>query len=209
MVSVLLVDDHPIVRRGIREALDAMEDIRIVGEAATGADAVRLAAALLPDVVLMDLRLPDMLGTQATSLIRSLRPETLVVMITAEADTDALMAALDAGASGYVLKDASPEEIGSSLHHAVEGKTVLPPKLAGELIEKSAPREPSTQRDLRPRMLQILRALAEGRSSKEIAEELGISSSTVEVHIDRMLLRLGARSRMEAVELARRRGLIP
>ncbi|WP_304453703.1 response regulator transcription factor [Nocardiopsis sp. YSL2] len=209
MISVLLVDDHPVVREGIRGMLGAEADLTVVGDAASGPEAVAQAAALRPDVVLMDLRMPGGDGVEATERISSGLPGTHVLVLTTY-DTDAdILRAVEAGATGYLLKDTPRAELAEAVRSAARGKTVLSGGIAGALLtgmrRRSVPEPPA----LSSREAQILRLAADGRTNTAIASTLHISPTTVKTHLARAYEKLGVRDRTAAVTRALRRGLLP
>ncbi|PZG21596.1 response regulator [Nonomuraea aridisoli] len=200
-LRLLIADDHPIVRDGLRAALSGEPDLEIVGEAADGEQAVRLAADLRPDIVLMDLRMPGMDGVAAIRLLSGTGPRVLVLTTF---DTDVLPA-LEAGASGYLLKDAPPEELIRAVRATHRGETVLAPAVAGRLAGDL--RRPARGR-LSPRELQVLRLVAGGATNKEAAADLFISEASVKTHLLHIYAKLDVRDRASAVAEAYRRGLL-
>lgn len=205
MISVLLVDDHPVVRAGVRGMLDGEPGITVVGEAASGEEAVTAARALLPDVVLMDLRLPGLDGVGATAQVRSVAPATRVVVLTTyETDAD-ILRAVEAGAAGYLLKDASRADLVNAVRAAARGETVLAPSVATRLLHQV--RRPRHE-TLSPREVQVLRLVARGRSNAEIGRELHISEATVKTHLLRTFAKLGVSDRTAAVTTAMADGLL-
>ena len=208
-----LVDDHGVVRRGMRAYLDMVEDIDVVGEAPNGETAVeelgRLAGAgEPPDVVMMDLLMPGMDGITATGLIRERHPEMEVVALTSFVAQDKVQAALAAGASGYVLKDADADEVASAIRAAHRGEMHLAPAAARELTK--ALRLPAPDPDAEPlteRERQVLTLVAEGASNRDIAQALFISERTARTHVSNILMKIGVRSRTQAALWAIREGL--
>ena len=209
-----LVDDHGVVRRGMRAYLEMVEDIDVVGEAPNGEAAVeelgRLAGAgEPPDVVMMDLLMPGMDGITATGLIRERHPEMEVVALTSFVAQDKVQAALAAGASGYVLKDADADEVASAIRAAHRGEMRLAPAAARELTK--ALQLPAPDPDAEPltdRERQVLVRVAEGASNKEIGESLFISERTARTHVSNILMKIGVRSRTQAALWAIREGLV-
>ncbi|MEL5990914.1 response regulator [Microbacterium phosphatis] len=211
---VLVVDDHATMRLGFRTILEA-SGIPVVGEAATGTAAVAQAAALRPDVILMDVQMPDMDGIEASRLIlRGDRPPRILIVTTFDRD-DYLFAALDAGASGFLLKNAGPEELVAAVHVVASGDALLAPEVTRRVIERHAP---ATQAEvaaaavpvavpLTDREREVLRLLAEALSNAEIAGRLHIGEATVKTHVSNVLQKLGARDRVAAVVYAHRHGL--
>ncbi|NUW45306.1 response regulator [Nonomuraea rhodomycinica] len=203
-MRLLLVDDHPIVRDGLRAALDAEPDLEVVAEASDGAEAVRLAAELAPDLVLLDLRMPGMDGVTAIRELRALGPAAPRVLVLTTFDTDVL-AALEAGAAGYLLKDAPARELVRAVRAAVRGETVLAPALVGRLAEQV--RKPA-RGALSPRELEVLRLVAGGATNQQAAARLFISQASVKTHLVHVYAKLDVHDRAAAVAEAYRRGLL-
>ncbi len=209
-IRVMLVDDHEMVRRGLRTALDEVEGIEVVGEAADGEVGVALATELVPDVVLMDTNMPVCDGIDATSLIRrSLAGVRVVILADAEND-DEFFAALRAGATGYVMKDAPTDDIASVIRAVADGGAVLAPAMAAKLVARfnEAPRPVVRSERLTVREREVVRLLARGLGNREIARELFIAENTVKNHVRAILEKLGVRTRTEAAMLAARDGLV-
>jgi len=205
VITVLLVDDHPVVRTGVRGMLDGEPDIAVVGEAASGAEALTAVRALAPAVVLMDLRMPDGDGVSATERILATAPETRVVVLTTyETDTD-ILRAVEAGAAGYLLKDASRVELLHAVRAAARGETVLAPSVANRLLRHV--RRPAAE-SLSAREVDVLRLVARGLSNVEIGRELHIGEATVKTHLLRAFAKLGVSDRTAAVTTAMAQGLI-
>jgi DNA-binding NarL/FixJ family response regulator len=203
MISVLLVDDHPVVRDGLRGMLNAEPDLDVVGEAGSGAEAVVLARTLRPDVVLMDLRMPGMDGATATGLIRGEMSTCHVVVLTTY-DTDAdILRAVEAGAVGYLLKDATRADLTLAIRAASRGDTVLAPSVAGRLVKQVR-----GQRDLSAREVEVLGLVAQGHTNAEIGRHLHISEATVKTHLLRAFAKLEVSDRTAAVTSAIARGLL-
>lgn len=205
MITVLVVDDHPIVRAGLRAMLDADPGLRVVGEAAGGEEAVRLARELRPDVVLMDLQLgPGLDGAQATARVRELpAPPRVLILTTYDSDAD-ILRAIAAGAIGYLLKDAEPADLLRALRAAAAGQTVLAPAVATRLVS----RERAPALSLTPREAQVLQLVASGCSNSAIARALFISEATVKSHLVQVFAKLGVDNRTAATAEGRRRGVI-
>jgi DNA-binding NarL/FixJ family response regulator len=215
-IRVLIADDHPVVREGFGAIVDVEDDIEVVGQAADGQEAVQLARALRPDVVLMDLVMPHMDGVAAIELIRAELPETHVLILTTYADDEHIMDGLRAGARGYLLKDALPEDLVQAIHVVAEGGSLLQPAVAarvwdrlGALMggEKTLEAEPPAPL-LTDREQEILSLLAGGARNRDIAEKLFISERTVKVHVSNLMDKLQARTRTEAVARAIQWGLL-
>lgn len=205
MIRILLVDDHPVVRHGLRGMLDAEPDLTVVGEASSGTAGVAAARELTPDIVLMDLRMPDGDGVQATGQILEVLPAAKVVVLTTyETDRD-ILRAIEAGASGYLLKDASPAELADAVRAAARGETVLAPSVASTLIRQvRAPAPPA----LSAREVQVLRLVAQGKTNKAIASELLISEKTVHRHVSNIFLKLDLSTRAAATAYAYQHGIV-
>ncbi|WP_433175373.1 response regulator [Actinoallomurus sp. CA-150999] len=204
MITVLLVDDHPVVREGLRGMLSAEEDLTVVAEAGGAAEAVAAVRAHEPDVVLMDLRMPGGDGVEATARVLVQRPQTRVVVLTTY-DTDAdILRAVEAGAAGYLLKDASRHDLAQAVRAAARGETVLAPSVAAKLVSRM--RSPV---ELSRREIDVLRLVARGRTNAEIGKELLISEATVKTHLLRTFGKLGVSDRTAAVTAALERGILP
>jgi DNA-binding NarL/FixJ family response regulator len=204
-VTVLLVDDHPIVRGGLRALFERHDDVEIVGEAASGEEAVTLAAHLHPDVVLCDLRLgAGMDGVETTAALRAQDPAPAVIILTTF-DRDAeILGAIEAGAAGYLLKDVSPATILHSIKEAAAGHIVLAPEMAQRVVQgMRKPRVRLTEREL-----DVLRLLGDGASNREIARTLFVTEATVKTHLVNLFAKLGVESRAKAVTHARETGLL-
>lgn len=211
--KLLLVDDHAVVRSGLRMLLDGQADVEIVGEAGTASEAITAVSTLRPDVVLMDIGLPDMSGIDAAKEVKRLWPEVAVVALTIHEDQEYFFKMLEAGASGYVPKRAAPEELMTAIQVAASGEVYLYPSLAKLLVKDyltQAPVESSEQsmNDLTPREQEVLTLLADGDSNAEIAEKLSISPKTVSRHRENIMRKLNLHSRTELVKYAIRKGII-
>lgn len=200
-IRVMLADDHPVVRSGLRGMLAAEPDIEVAGEAGSGPEAVALARKHEFDVILMDLRMP---GGDGVAAIRELPDATVVVLTTYDTDAD-ILRAVEAGAAGYLLKDASAAELADAVRAAARGETVLAPSVAGRLVTRL--RQPP-QQPLSGRETEILRLAARGKTNVEIGRELYISEATVKTHLLRAYAKLGVSSRTAAVTAAMERGLL-
>jgi NarL family two-component system response regulator LiaR len=207
-IRVLIVDDHAVVRSGLATFLQAFEDFELVGEAGDGTEAVRLCAQISPDVVLMDLLMPEMDGIAATRAIREQHPEVRVIALTSFQDQDRVQAALDAGALGYLLKNVSAEELARAIRSARAGRPTLAPEATQALIH-AATRPPEPGHDLTPREREVLALMVKGLNNAEIAKRLVVNRSTAKFHVSNILTKLGAASRTEAVALALTHHLIP
>jgi DNA-binding NarL/FixJ family response regulator len=209
--TILLVDDHRIVREGLRTLLGQQPDLEVVGEAADGRDAVAQARLLKPDVIVMDIAMPELNGVEATRLILAELPQARVVALSMYADRRFVAEILRAGALGYVLKDGAFEELALAIRTITEGKTYLSPSIAGLVVEElmqrtSAPGSPSLG-GLTPRERQVLKLLADGMRPREIAQELSISVKTVEVHKQNLMNKLEIHTASELTRFAIREGL--
>lgn len=212
-IRLLLVDDHAVVRSGLRMLLASESDVEIVGEAGSGSEAVAAAASARPDVILMDIGLPDMTGIEATRVVKSQFPEIAIVALTIHEDEEYFFRMLDAGASGYVPKRAAPEELLTAIRAAASGEVYLYPSLAKLLVRDylSQERETanrSTLDGLTEREQEVLSLLAEGQNNAEIASALVISPKTVERHRENIMRKLNLHSRAELVRYAIRKGII-
>ena len=216
MIRVLLVDDQSLLRMGFRLILEAEPDLEVVGEAADGATGVSMASSLHPDVVLMDVRMPGMDGIQATAAITASRSSKVLILTTYDLD-QYVFAGLKAGASGFLLKDAPPDELTSAIRTVAAGEAVLAPTATRRLIDQFAPLLPDPDRQddrdtvlgkLTDRERTVFTQLATGRSNREIAAELHLSEGTVKVHVGRILAKLDLRDRVQAVVLAYETGLV-
>jgi len=201
-ISVLLVDDHSLVRRGFRRILEDEPDIVVAGEASDGPEAIRLAQDLRPRVIVMDCAMPGMSGLQATRQILAKYPQTLVLMLSMHPEETLVRQALEAGARGYVLKNAVDLELGGAIRRVVAGETVLDSQLERPAALKGEPNAALTQREL-----EILQMIVDGKSNKEIAAALDLSANTVAVHRANMMDALGIHKTAELVVYAIRNGL--
>ncbi|GHD33555.1 response regulator transcription factor [Nocardiopsis kunsanensis] len=209
MIRILLVDDHPVVREGLRGMLAAETGLTIVGEASSGPESVARVAELSPDVVLMDLRMPGGDGVEATARIRAEFPEVHVLVLTTyDIDRD-ILRAVEAGATGYLLKDTPRAELAESVRSAARGETVLSGRLAGKVLTRMRRQEEPERPALSPREAEVLRLAAEGRTNAAIGSALHISATTVKTHLMRAYEKLGVSDRTAAVSRAIRRGLLP
>ena len=205
-IRVLVVDDHAVVRSGLRAVLLAFDDLKMAGEASSGEEALRMCEQLQPDVVLMDLVMPGMDGTAATRAIRERWPQIQVIALTSFKERGLVEEVLKAGAMGYLLKNVSAEEIGAAIRGAVAGRSSLSPEAVEVLIE--GVRQPAAQAyDLTGREREILALMVQGLPNTEIAKRLFVSRSTVKFHVSNILSKLGVTSRTEAVALALKHNL--
>jgi DNA-binding NarL/FixJ family response regulator len=204
VISLLVAEDHSVMRRGLVELLSVADDLEVVGTVANGAEAIELAQELRPDVVLMDISMPDVDGIRATGAILEARSETRVVMLTAFSDRDRVVAALDAGAIGYLLKDSEPQEVLDAVRAAARGDAPLAPRAARELL---AARSEEQRADLSKREREVLALVAEGLPNKLIARRLEISEKTVKTHLTSVFQRIGVSDRTQAALWAQRQGV--
>ena len=213
-ISVLIADDEALIRAGFRVLIDSAADLRVIGEARDGIEAVRQARALQPDVLLMDIRMPIMHGLEATKVILDDQagPRPRILVVTTFDSDEHVFAALHAGASGFVLKSAPPAKLADAVRTVAAGDAMLAPELTRRLIEEylGSHRSPSAPglNQLTERELDVLRLMAQGRSNAELADDLIVSESTVKTHITRILAKLGLRDRLQAVVLAYESGLV-
>ena len=209
MIRVLLADDHRLVRTGFRVILDLEDDITVVGEAADGAEAVALAAGHRPDVVLMDVEMPGVDGLEATRRITAADGPAVLILTTFDRD-DYLFAALQAGASGFLLKNSTPESLIEAVRVIARGDALLAPEITGRVIATFAQPRHEGRRlpELTPREHEVLVALAGGATNAEIATALQLGETTVKTHVSRVLTKLGARDRTQAVVMAYELGVV-
>lgn len=206
MIRVLLAEDHAVVRAGIEGLLNNAEDVEVIGAAADGEEAVAMATDLGPDVVLIDLSMPRLDGIEATRQILAARPEARVVVLTAFSDRDRILGALDAGALGYLLKDAEPAELLGAIRAASRGEAALAPKAATEIL---VARTEQRKAELTAREREVLGLVAEGLPNKLIARRLEISEKTVKAHLTHVFERIGVSGRTQAALWAQRHGIGP
>lgn len=205
-IRLLVADDHAVVRQGLRMFLDLDDEIDIIAEASNGREAVNLARALRPDVVLMDLLMPEMDGIAATEVIRRDLPHVEVIALTSVLEDSSVVGAVRAGAVGYLLKNTEADELRRAIRAAAEGQVQLSPAAAARLVhEVTAPANPG---QLTPRETQVLVLLARGRANKEIARELQIGQQTVKTYVSNILSKLGAQSRTQAALYAVQAGMV-
>jgi DNA-binding NarL/FixJ family response regulator len=204
-IRLLIVDDHPVVRDGLRGMLESQPDFEVVGEAGDGSEAVHMVGSLNPDIVLMDLRMPVMDGVTALGEIKANNPQVHVLVLTTyDSDAD-ILPAIEAGAAGYLLKDSSKEELYDGIRAAARGETVLAPAVAARLVGRM--RAPAEEK-LSSREVEVLQLVAEGASNSEIAQQLHISQATVKSHLVNIFGKLGVSDRTAAVTMALRKGIL-
>jgi two-component system, NarL family, response regulator LiaR len=217
---VLLADDHPIVREGLATIVSLEEDMQVVGQASSGLEAIRLAVDARPDVILMDLQMPDMDGVEAIGQVRQLRPNARILILTIYHDEEHVLAGIKAGAHGYLIKDATPEQLLRAIRTVHRGEAVLGNAVTATVLAtfrnlmQSDDTPARVDQDgrppelLTPREQEVLALLASGRSNQDIAESLVVSVRTVKVHVSNILAKLSASNRTEAVAKARARGFL-
>ncbi|MFL6289127.1 MAG: response regulator [Actinomycetes bacterium] len=207
MITVLVVDDHSMVRAGLQQLLASASDIEVLGSAENGSQAVELAAKVRPNVVLMDLQMPVMDGVQATAALREESPDSAVVIVTSFSDRERIIGAVDAGAVGYLLKDASPDEILAGVRAAARGESPLHPRAARELLSARSESPSRADIELTARETEVLVLVRAGLSNKQIARRLGITERTVKAHLTSCFQRIGVVDRTQAALWAARNGI--
>ena len=209
VIKVFVTDDHSIVRKGIRATLELVPDMRLVGEAANGREAVEKVQSLEPDVVLMDLVMPEMDGIEAIRQIKAQQPELGILVLTTFAGEDKIFPAIKAGAAGYQLKDSDPEQLVAAIRQVYRGEPALHPTIARKLLQElTRPSEsPPTPEPLTPREVEVLKLVAKGQENPEIAEQLVISEATVRTHVSNIMGKLHLASRTQVALYALREGL--
>ncbi len=210
-ITLLITDDHVLVRQGIRTFLELQPDLTVLGEADSGETAVRMAAELVPDVVLMDLVMPGMGGVEATRQVKQVSPRSQIIVLTSYHEDEYIFPALRAGALSYVLKDVGPDELAEVVRKAARGESVLHPRVASRVVQELQGRKrdiPNLFTDLSDRELDVLRLIADGRSNAEIADTLIISEKTVKSHVSNILGKLHMIDRTQAAVFAWRQGLV-
>ena len=211
-IRVLICDDHAVVRQGLATFLDLQDDIEIAGEASNGEEAVAKAASLRPDVVLMDLVMPRLDGIEAIRRIRAANADAKIIVLTSYADDDKIFSAIRAGASGYLMKDVSPQDLAKAIRMARDGEPLLHPDVARRLMDHVSRPEPpgsAALARLTAREVEVLRLIARGLSNKELARELVLSEKTVKTHVSNLLQKLDLADRTQAALFAVRNGLGP
>ena len=208
---VMLVDDHAVVRQGLRTFLDLQEGIEVVGEAPDGVEALGLAQDLDPDVILMDLMMPRMDGIETVRRMKAVRPHSQIIVLTSFGDDQKVFAAIRAGATGFLLKDVSPQDLAAAIHAARRGEASLAPGIATKLLQEIAMggNPPNEDHALTEREHAVLALIAQGRSNKQISEELTISEKTVKTHVSNILTKLQLEDRTQAAIYALKEGLVP
>lgn len=210
-IRVILVDDHNIVRLGLKAYFATLPDIHVVGEASTGEEAVRLAADLVPDVVLMDVIMPGMDGVEATRHIRKVSPHSQVIVVTSYHEDEHIFPAIRAGALSYVLKDIDPDELAEAIRHAAIGEAMINPRVAARMVRElhsGSENKADLFNELTDREIEVLRQIAAGKNNREIAASLVISEKTVKTHITNILTKLHLSDRTQAAVLAWEQGIV-
>ena len=212
MIRVVVVDDHPVVRAGMRLILDAADNIVVVGEGGSGADALRLVTQHRPDVLVLDVNLPDLNGLEVTQRLRDRGATAAILILTVQDDQPTVFGLLEAGASGYVLKDEALETLVSAVHAAARGDSWLSPAVARQVVHRAIGQRPTPSRPLSlpltPREVQVLRLLAQGLDNAAIAQQLMVTRRTVQNHVSSIYGKLEVSTRTEAVLFAIRQGLV-
>jgi len=213
-IRVLLADDHDLFRQGVRRLLEGVSDLEVIGEGRTGEETVRLVEDLIPDIVLLDITMPGLSGIDAARLIKTASPRTGVIMLTVHADEEFLFEAIKAGAMGYLLKDASPDDLVRAIRLIYGGEGLLAPSMAAKVMREFARTREAKElagvlNPLTVREIEILQHVAEGLANKEIAHKLSISERTVKNHLSNIMEKLHVNSRTQAAVYALRSGLVP
>lgn len=207
MIQVLIVDDHAVVRQGIRFLLEQQPDIVVVGEGSNGNQAIKLAADLLPDVILLDLLMPEMDGITAVREIKSITPATQIIVLTSYYEDDQIFGVIKSGALSYLLKDTTPHELVGAVRAAARGESILHPMVAARVLREMKQQSPLNE--LTPRELEVLMRIARGRSNHEIALDLCIGEQTVKTHVSNILSKLHLADRTQAAIYALQQRLVP
>ena len=210
-LRILIVDDHPLFRKGMNGLLETIPEMEVIGEAATGQEAIAMAAELAPDVIVMDLQMPGGTGISATRAILSHSPHIRILMVTLVEDSESVFTAIRAGARGYILKDAGADEIAQAIQAVGRGEAIFSPAIANQLIDFFATPYPSVPKELFPaltdREREILRLVAQGRSNAEIAQQLSLSIKTIQNYVSNVFSKLQVADRAQAIIKAREAGL--
>jgi len=210
LIKILIADDHPVVREGLSAMLSEEQDIQVVGEAGNGAEAVDKAQELQPDIVLMDLRMPEVDGVEAMRQIGAVNPDIRFIVLTTYDNDEYIFKGIEAGARAYLLKDAPREELFKAIRAVHKGESLIEPAIAGKVLDRFAElsRQAQVVEALSGREVEVLKLMAKGAANKEIAAELSISESTVKTHIQTIFQKLGVGDRTEAVTEAIKKGII-
>ncbi|HVU69408.1 MAG TPA: response regulator transcription factor [Ktedonobacteraceae bacterium] len=209
MIRIVIVDDHAVVREGLRFLLEQQEDMQVVGEGENGKQAIQLVADLLPDILLLDLLMPELDGVTAVREIKRLAPTTRIIVLTSYFEDDQIFNVIKAGALSYLLKDMRPRELIAALHAAARGESVLHPTVASRVLREMQSQQQSPLNELTPRELDVLTRIARGRSNHEIAQELTIGEQTVKTHVSNILSKLHLADRTQAAIYALQQRLVP
>lgn len=207
-ITVVIVDDHPIVRTGMRTVLDAAAGVTVVAEGATGADALRLVEQHRPDVLVLDVNLPDMNGLDVVQRLHDQGITTAILILTMHADSHTVFGLLKAGVTGYVLKDDAPETLASAVQAVAQGQNWFSPEVSRQVMRRAVGQPPLSPESLTPREMEVLRLLAQGLDNATIAQRLVITKRTVQNHVSSIYGKLGVESRIEAALFAIRHGLV-
>jgi NarL family two-component system response regulator LiaR len=208
-ITVVIVDDHTIVRQGLRTYLELQPDILVVGEAANGSEAMALVRDTLPDIVLMDLVMPVMDGVDATRTITAMSPSTRVIVLTSFSEDEKVFASIKAGAQGYLMKDVLPSDLVAAIRTVNRGEAQLDPEIARKVMQEFANPQPvAPKHDLTERELEVLRLIAQGKSNKDISEDLVLSEKTVKTHVSNILQKLHLSDRTQAAVFALRQKIV-
>jgi NarL family two-component system response regulator LiaR len=208
-ISVMLVDDHAIVRQGLRTYLELQPDIEVVGEASDGKQAIAMVRDLLPDVILMDLVMPNADGVEATRAVTSLSPSTRVIVLTSFSEDEKVFASIKAGAQGYLMKDVLPQDLVAAIRTVYRGEAQLDPEIARKLMQEfTNPQPTAPKHDLTDRELEVLTLIAHGKSNKDISEVLVLSEKTVKTHVSNILQKLHLSDRTQAAVYALRQKIV-
>jgi NarL family two-component system response regulator LiaR len=208
-ITVVIVDDHTIVRQGLRTYLELQPDILVVGEAANGNEAMAIVRDNLPDIVLMDLVMPVMDGVDATRAITGISPSTRVIVLTSFSEDEKVFASIKAGAQGYLMKDVLPSDLVAAIRTVNRGEAQLDPEIARKVMQEFANPQPATPKhDLTDRELEVLRLIAQGKSNKDISEDLVLSEKTVKTHVSNILQKLHLSDRTQAAVFALRQKIV-
>ena len=210
VIKILIADDHPVVREGLFAMLSREPDFDVVGDAKDGVEAVNKVKELSPDVVLMDLRMPELDGVEAMNQIKSAKPDTNFIILTTYSDDDYIFRGIEAGARAYLLKDAPREELFKAIRAVHRGESLIQPVVASKLLDRftELSRRGTSSDDLSEREIEVLQLMATGAANKEISAQLSISQSTVKTHITNIFQKLGVNDRTEAVTQALKKGII-
>jgi len=209
VINVLIVDDHAVVRQGIRFLLEQQPDMTVVGEGNDGEQAIKLAADLLPDVILLDLLMPKMDGVTAVREIKRVAPTTQIIILTSYYEDDQIFGVIKSGALSYLLKDTAPHDLVAAVRSAAQGESILHPMVASRVLREIKQKTQSPLNDLTPRELEVLTRIARGRSNHEIAQDLCIGEQTVKTHVSNILSKLHLGDRTQAAIYALQQRLVP